>query len=367
MTCSYPKVEINLEHLKENTELIVSMCEKFGVSVTGVIKGVTAIPECVETISKSGVKRIASSRIKQLEKLKDYGLPTELIRIPMLSEVSEVVKYADYSVNSELAVIEALNEEAGKLGKVHKIILMADLGDLREGYWDKDELVSVAALIENDMENIEFAGVGTNLGCYGSVMATEEKLQELCDAALAIEEKIGRELEIVSGGATSSFIRIMDGKIPDKINDLRIGEALFLPISLKNYYGFELAGAHPWVMTLQAEIVEIKEKPSYPVGELGVDAFGHKPVYEDKGDRIKALAAVGKVDYGSIEEIVSLEEGVEILGASSDHTILDITDAKRKLKIGDIVEFRLNYGAMVFATNTDEVAITFAEWKWRSD
>ena len=361
MTCSYPRVEINLKYLKENTELIVSMCEKHGVSVTGVIKGVTAIPECVETISKSGVKRIASSRIKQLAKLKDYGLPTELIRIPMLSEIGEVVKYADYSVNSELAVIEALNAEAVKLGKVHKVILMVDIGDLREGYWDKDELISVAYAIENDMENIELSGIGTNIGCYGSVMATAEKLQELCDAAFAIEKKINRKLEIVSGGATSSFIRIMDGKIPAKINDLRIGEALFLPVSLKNYYGFELADTHPWVMTLQAEIVEVKEKPSYPVGELGVDAFGHKPAYEDKGNRIKALVAVGKVDYGSVEEIVSLEEGVEILGASSDHTILDITDAKRKLKVGDIVEFKLNYGAMVFATNTDEVTITFAE------
>ena len=82
-----------------------------------------------------------------------------LIRIPMLSEVKDVVRLADISLNSEFEVIKALNEEARRQGKLHKVILMADLGDLREGFWDKDELVDVAEYIEDKMINIQLVGV----------------------------------------------------------------------------------------------------------------------------------------------------------------------------------------------------------------
>lgn len=357
----YPRVEINLEYLKHNVEYVVGKCAEKGIQVAGVIKGTTGIPQCVKQFADGGVKYIASSRLEQLQDAKDFGIekPLMLIRIPMLSEIEDVIRLTDLSLNSELEVLEALNAEAGKQGKKHKVILMADLGDLREGFWDKEEMAAVAVRVEKEMDNLELAGVGTNVGCYGSILATEEKLDELVAIAEKIEECIGRRLEFISGGATSSFMRVIDGDIPERVNFLRIGEGILLARDLELFYGYDMSEMHQDVYTLKAEVIEVKDKPSHPVGEIAVDAFGHTPEYVDRGIRRRALLAIGKVDYGSIDEIFPQDEGVEILGASSDHTILDIEDAKRDFKVGDIVSFGINYASVVYVTNCRNVQIVY--------
>ena len=348
----YPRVEINLQYLKENVEAIVQRCGEFGIDIAGVIKGTTGIPECAKMFEEGGVKMIASSRLEQIEDSRNYGidLPYMLLRVPMMSELPEVVRLTDISLNSEFEVLKALNEEAGKQGKVHKVILMADLGDLREGFWDKDEMVDVAVKVENEMKN---------LGCYGSIEATADKLDELVAIAERIEAKIGRTLEYISGGATTSLPRIFNKDMPKRINLLRVGEGILLARDLDVFYGYDMSFMHQDVYTLKAEVIEVKDKPSHPVGKISIDAFGHTPEYVDRGIRKRALLGIGKVDYGSIDEIFPKDKGIEVIGASSDHTILDIEDAKRSLKPGDIVSFGINYASIVYLTNCRNVQIVF--------
>lgn len=357
----YPRVEINLKHLRENVEYVVGHCAQHGIAVAGVIKGTTGIPQCAQQFVDGGCEFIASSRLEQIEDARDFGIdkPFLLLRVPMLSEVDDVVRLAEYSLNSELVVLEALNKAAEKQGKIHKVIIMADVGDLREGFWDKDEMADTALKVEKEMDNLELAGIGTNVGCYGSLLPTVEKLDELVAIAEKIEAKIGRKLEYISGGATSSFMRVMDGNIPERINHLRIGEGILLNVDLPLYYNYTFEGMHQDVYTLKAEVIEVKDKPSVPVGELGVDAFGHTPEYPEKGIRRKALLGMGKVDYGSTDEIFPKDKGIEILGASSDHTILDVTDSDIDYKVGDIVEFDINYASLVYVTNCRNVRIAF--------
>ena len=157
-------------------------------------------------------------------------------------------------------MLRALNKAAGEAGKVHHVI-MADLGNLREGFWDKDEMVDVCA--EEHMDNLDLAGVGVNVGCYGSVVATPEKLQELVDVARRVEERIGRKLDIVSGGASSSYMRVLDGNIPEGINNLRMGEEILLPQDLLYLYGYPLNGMYDDVFTLESQVIEVRDKPSY--------------------------------------------------------------------------------------------------------
>lgn len=361
MKQGYPRVEINLGHLKHNVEYVVKKCAERGVYVAGVIKGTTGIPQCTEQFAKGGVRYIASSRLEQLQDAKDFGIdkPLMLIRIPMLSEVPEVVRLTDISLNSEVEVLKALNLESAKQNKIHDVILMADLGDLREGFWDKEEMAEVAVMVEDDMDNLKLAGVGVNVGCYGSILATAEKLEELVVIAEDIENKIGRRLEYISGGATSSFMRVLDGDIPERVNMLRIGEGILLARDLEMFYGYDMSEMSQDVYTLKAEVIEIKDKPTYPLGEIAVDAFGHTPEYVDRGIRRRALIAVGKVDYGSIEEIFPEDKGIEILGASSDHTIIDVEDAERNLEVGDIVSFGVNYASVVYVTNCRNVQKVF--------
>lgn len=361
MLGKYPKVEINLPHLKNNVIKVVEKCKGCGIEVAGVIKGATGLVEVAKQFEEGGASFIASSRLEQLLEAREAGItkPLMLIRIPMLSEAAHVVDICDFSLNSELEVIEALNREAKIQGKLHKVILMADLGDLREGHWDKDELVQVAKHIEDKLINIQLVGVGTNVGCYGSIAPTVEKLEELVQTAERIEEALGRKLEYISGGATSSLMRVWDGNIPKRINMLRIGEGILLARDLQEFYGYDFPELYRDVFRLKAELIEVKKKPTHPVGEIAIDAFGHRQTYEDRGIRLRGLLAMGKVDYGALEELLPMEEGIEIIGASSDHTIVDLEDAKRRYKVGDIMEFDICYATMVYLTNCKNVKIEY--------
>ncbi len=357
----YPRVEINLDHLQQNVSRVVERCGSFGIQVAGVIKGATGLPEVAKAFDKGGAAFIASSRLEQLEDAIYAGIekPMMLIRIPMLSEVKDVVRLADISLNSEFEVIKALNEEARRQGKLHKVILMADLGDLREGFWDKDELVDVAEYIEDKMINIQLVGVGTNVGCYGSISPTVEKLNELVEVAERVEERLGRELEYISGGATSSLMRVWDKNIPKRINLLRIGEGILLARDLQEFYGYDMNELYRDVFRLKAEVIEAKVKPTYPVGTIAIDAFAHTPAYVDRGMRKRVLLGMGRVDYGDQNELLPMEKGIEIIGASSDHTIVDVEDAEKEYKVGDIMTFDVCYATMVYLTNCRNVHIAY--------
>ena len=357
----YPRVEINLAHLQHNVSKVVEKCGSFGIQVAGVIKGATGIPEVARAFDKGGAAFIASSRLEQLEDAINAGIekPMMLIRIPMLSEVKDVIRLADISLNSEFEVIKALNDEARAQGKLHKVILMADLGDLREGFWDKDEMIKVAEYIENKMINIQLVGIGTNVGCYGSISPTVEKLEELVERAEKIEERLGRQLEYISGGATSSLMRVWDKNIPKRINMLRVGEGILLARDLDVFYGYDMSDLYQDIFRLKAEVIEVKDKPSYPVGTIAIDAFGHTPTYVDRGIRRRALLAMGKVDYGDPAELLPMDKSIEVLGASSDHTIIDVEDAERDYKVGDIMTFDICYATVVYLTNCRNVHIAF--------
>lgn len=357
----YPRVEIDLAKLRSNVEEMVGRCKAQGIEIAGVIKGCTGIPQCAAQFEAGGCTFIASSRLEQLRDARDFGikLPLMLIRLPMLTEAAEAVELADLSLNSEVAVLKALNEEALRQGKIHQVILMADLGDLREGFWDRQDLLNAALLVERDLPGLELAGVGTNLGCYGSINATPEKLEELVECAEMIEAAIGRTLRYISGGATTSLPRVLEGNMPPRVNMLRVGEGILLAKDLRDLWGYDMSFMHQDVFTLKAEIIEVKDKPSHPVGEIMFDAFGFRQVYEDRGIRKRALLALGKVDYAFPDMIYPRDKGIEVLGASSDHTIVDIEEAERALAVGDILAFDLCYATIVYVTNCRNVKIVF--------
>lgn len=357
----YPKLVVDLKKLQHNIDRVLVNCQDQGVEVAGVIKGCSGLPECAKLMAQEGCRFIASSRLDQIEAVRNYGVQADfmLIRVPMLSEAADVVRLTEISLNSEAKVLGALNHQAGLQDKQHKVILMVDLGDLREGFWDREELMEAALCVENNMHNLELAGVGTNLGCYGGIDATVEKLNELVECAEAIEEKIGRELEFVAGGSTTSYPRVLEKNMPRRINLLRIGEAMLLARDLQDFWGCDMSDMHRDVFTLQAEVIEAREKPTYPVGKIMYDAFERKPEFEDRGIRKRALIALGRADFAFPDMLIPRDKNIQILGASSDHTILDVQDCQREYKVGDIIEFDLCYSTIVYVTNSPNVDIVY--------
>ena len=358
----YPQLEFDLALLRSNADAVISRCQKMGIRVCGVVKGVDGIPEAARVLHAAGAEELGTSRLEQVAKCRAAGVPGPwlLIRIPGLTELPDVVALCETSLQSEWPTLLALEEECLRQGKTHRVIVMTDLGDLREGFWDKDELVDVCERVERDLPHVQLAGIGVNLSCYGSTKPTPEKMNELVGLARRVEQRIGRKLEIVSGGATSSFTLVHWGTMPAGVNHLRIGEAILLGKDLQVDWGIrDMDYLRMDALTLRAEVVEVKDKPTYPIGEFAIDAFGRKPVYEDRGIRRRAILALGRADVGELESLIPREPGLTVIGGSSDHCIVDVEDCPRRLQVGDIVEFSLCYSHMLYATARSDMLIIF--------
>mgnify|MGYP000843898208 FL=1 len=353
----YPMLEFNLKKLYDNTKIVTKLCENYGIKVAGIFKGFGGIVEGAEEMAKGGCCQIGSSRIEQLKVLKEKGadVPLLLVRIPMMCEIKDVVKYSDISLVSEKETLNLLNKEAKAQNKIYGVILMYDLGDLREGVFFKEELIRLAEYVEYESDNLCLEGIGSNLSCYGSVAPAVENLSQLADAALDIEEKLNRKLNIVSGGGTTTLPLMVRGGVPKKINHLRIGEGINNTQDLPLYWDTNIEGLDSDVFILKAQIVELNEKPTHPIGRLMVNAFGDLPHYEDRGTRKRAIVALGNQDLGDSSRLIPRDKDIQVLGASSDHTILDIHDCKTEYKLGDIVEFNILYQAMLMTSLSDYV------------
>lgn len=358
----YPQLEFDLALLRSNADAVISRCRGMGIRVCGVVKGVDGLPEAARVLHAAGAAELGTSRLEQVAKCRAAGVPGPwlLIRIPGLTELPDVVALCETSLQSEWPTLLALEEECLRQNKTHRVIVMTDLGDLREGFWDKKELVDVCERVERDLPHVQLAGIGVNLTCYGSTKPTPEKMNELVGLARQVEQRIGRKLEIVSGGATSSFTLVHWGTMPAGVNHLRIGEAILLGKDLQVDWGIrDMDYLRMDALTLRAEVVEVKDKPTYPIGEFAIDAFGRKPVYEDRGIRRRAILALGRADVGELESLIPREPGMTVIGGSSDHCIVDVEDCPRRLQVGDIVEFSLCYSHMLYATARSDMHIIF--------
>lgn len=346
----FPKIEISLSKLKGNSKFMHDLFAPEDVSLIGVTKCFCAIKEAAQAMVEGGVSMLGDSRIANLRKLTGIPVKKVLLRLPMHDEVLEVVKYADYSLNSELSTLKLLGKAALSLGRVHNVIIMVDLGDLREGVWaeDIDEFVSQAVMIEG----IAIKGFGVNLTCFGGVIPDENNLGRLVKIAESMESKYKLHLEIISGGNSSSVYLMEEGRLPSGINNLRLGEILLF--GRETAFGRPVSGMHRDVFVLKAQIIELKKKPSVPIGNIGMDAFGNIPSHEDRGIIKRAILGIGRQDIDP-NGLTPLDDKIEILGSSSDHTILDVTNSKHDYKVGDIIDFLMDYGCLLRACTSEYV------------
>lgn len=347
---SYPRLVVDLNKIKTNVKTMVGLANNNGMKVAGVTKVFCAGPEIAEAYIDGGVSYLADSRIENLKRLQRFDLPKIMLRLPMISQAKDTVTYADISLNSELDTIKALSKAAKDLNKTHKVILMVDLGDLREGYFHKDELFNVIEEIIK-LDGIELTGLGTNLTCYGGVIPNKKILDKLNGFNNEIKEKYNIALDIISGG-NSSTVYLLDKDDLGNINNLRLGESLVF--GTESAYGEQMPGTNSDAFTLEVEVIEVKEKPSVPTEEIGRDAFGKVPTFIDRGVRKRILCAVGKQDI-DLDTIYPIDETIIVLGGSSDHLILDGTDSEMDYKVGDIIKFNIHYVALLRAMTSEYI------------
>ena len=349
----YPRLLISREKLRENASRVVRRCADAGISVAGVVKGVCAHPEVVRAFVEGGCEELADSRmanILTLRKMKT-GLPLLLLRIPMPSELPLVAELADCSLVSMADTVRLLESECEFLGSTIEVIVMIDLGDLREGLWLNDTEDMTEALRASP--RVRCRGVGVNFGCYGGTLPTPEKLLSLLSIGREMERALGYPLSVFSGGSTSSLLLLEKNAIPEGINHLRVGEGILLGEDVTSMRSI------PWLIqnttALEAEVVEVRRKPSVPAEPRGADAFGGRVHFPDRGSRLRAILAVGRQDV-KIDGLVPEAEGALVLGGSSDHLILDVEDVSPPPVLGDIFRFFPDYGALL-ALSTSPYAV----------
>lgn len=354
----YPRLLINLNAIASNTERVAQMCHQKGIELVAVTKLVLANPEIAKTMRLNGADKLGDSRLRNIITLREHGVPGpyQLLRVPMKSELGLVVHLVDEVLVSMPETVLELDALARNFQRNIQIIYMVDVGDLREGVWFEkavDEILEVARKIKN----VKLVGIGTNVGCYGGVLPTVENMNILLAVKRELENELGFKLK-VSGGSTVTLKLLEDGILPDGINQFRVGEGIIL--------GTDATGDRdiPYLsqdtVLLEAEVVEVDYKPSVPYGEIGKDAFGRTPVFEDRGWRHRVILAVGEQDVKP-DGLKPLEKGAKVLHASSDHLILDVTECERKFKVGDILRFRMSYGCALRAFTSPYVEKEFIQ------
>ncbi|MBN1539343.1 MAG: alanine/ornithine racemase family PLP-dependent enzyme [Candidatus Thermoplasmatota archaeon] len=346
----YPRLLMDEKKIEENTRTVVELAKRQGIGVTGVTKATCGDPMIARAMIRGGVTSIGESRVRNMERLRAEGIEAEmlLLRTPMVSEVPEVVEAADISLNSEMSVLGLLNAEAEKREKVHKVVPMVEMGDLREGF-PREEILRVVGPIA-EMKGLSLHGLGMNLACFGGVVPTSEKVKEFEELVEEVEGRLGMELEMVSSGNSANIPLLTEGTGHGRTNNLRIGEGILLGLETVNRTA--IPGTHQDAFVLEAEIIEKKSKPSRPQGKISQNAFGEVPSFEDRGQMVRGIAAVGRQD-AVLEDLTPMEEGIMVLGGSSDHLLLDMNGSGKN--VGDHVRFIPAYGALVHLCTSEYV------------
>ncbi len=299
-----------------------------------------------------GIKQYSDSRISNLKMIKclDKNAQTIYIKPPAKGVIEDVVTFADISMNTDIHTIEMLSDEAVKQNKIHKIIIMIDLGELREGVMREDFIDFYAKVFE--MKNIEVVGLGTNLSCLYGILPNNDKLLQLCLYKQLIELKFNVKIPFVSGGSSVTIPLIKQGLLPKDVNHFRVGETLFMGTDVYNNVHFDTMEND--IFKLYAEIIELYEKPLIPSGELGSNLEGNVVKFDDENigkSSVRAIIDIGLLDI-DMKHLEATDENVKLAGATSDMVVLDLGENLKNFKVGDQMEFTLDYMGIVRIMNS---------------
>lgn len=348
-------ITLNKRKLQENYNHLNKVFRQENIEWAVVAKLLCGNPLFLKQVLDLGISEVCDSRISNLKTIKSIrpDVQTVYIKPPAKGNVKQVLKYADVTFNTEFDTIQMLSKAAEEMGIKHKIVIMIELGELREGVM-RDEFMDFYSKVFK-LPNIEVTGIGTNLTCMYGVLPNQDKLIQLCLYKQLVEAKFNKKIPYISGGASVTIPLIEKGLLPTGINHFRIGETLFLGTDVYNNRPFE--AMHNDVFKLKAEIIELNEKPLLPSGELGYNLNGEKKDFDDAlmGEvSFRAIVDVGLLDVESAH-LTPADDACSIVGASSDMLVIDLKDNSKNLKVGDFIEFKMDYMGILRLMNSNYI------------
>ena len=338
-----PRLEVDLDKVEQNTRVLVDRLAPLGIRVTGVTKAALGSPGVGAAMLRGGARGLGDSRVENLARLAglDGSASRTLIRSPMLSQVGQVVRHASASLHTEPAVLRALDRAATAHRRTHDVVLMVELGDLREGIALDD--VPAAVGVVRELHALRLVGVGTNLACQNGVVPDDRNMGVLTDLVERLESQLGSTFDVVSGGNSANLAWALGTGSVGRIDDLRLGEAILLGV--EPLHRTPLPGLHTDAFRLIGEVIEVADKPAQPWGDRAQTAFGEAPARTGSGLVRQAIVALGRQDVDL--DGLAPPPGVVVLGMSSDHLVLDVGDLAAA--VGDELGFGVGYAALVQA------------------
>ncbi len=348
-------VTLNTDKLADNYQYLDDLFQQNGVKWSVVTKLLCGNKKYLEVLLALGVKEICDSRVTNLRRIKAINpdVETAYIKPPPRRSVRKIVEYADVSFNTEFETIKLLSEAAVQQGKTHKVIIMIELGELREGVMREDFIDFYAKVFE--LPNIEVIGIGTNLTCMYGVLPNHDKLIQLSLYKELIEAKFNKKIPYVSGGSSVTIPLIFQHLLPEGVNHFRVGETLFLGTDVYNNRPFDQM--HNDVFKLYAEIIELTEKPNVPMGELGHNLTGDVKEFDQQQEQqssYRAIIDLGLLDIES-DHLLPVDKHIKVVGESSDMIVVDLGENPKGYKVGDLLEFSMTYMGTLRVMNSEYV------------
>ncbi|PKP17580.1 MAG: amino-acid racemase [Bacteroidetes bacterium HGW-Bacteroidetes-21] len=345
-------VTLDANKLRSNFDFLNTVFKKNGIQWSVVSKLLCGNKDFLTELLNLGIQQVCDSRVSNLKIIKSINpnIETIYIKPPAKRAISSIVKYADISMNTEIRTIKLLSEEAQKQHKIHKIIIMIELGDLREGVMGDNFISFYKNVFE--LKNIEVVGIGTNLSCLYGVLPNHDKLIQLSLYEQLIEARFNRQIPYVSGGSSVTIPLIFQRLLPKGINHFRVGETLFLGTDV--YNNSPLKNMKTDVFRLYSEIIELIEKPVLPSGNTGINVEGHSFEYDETllgKTSFRAIIDIGLLDVDE-KHIMPVDTDISIVGSSSDMIVIDLGKNKNKYKSGDLLEFKMDYMGVLRILNS---------------
>ncbi len=350
-----PMLVVNIRAIYDNAVNAVRACGKAGLELFGVTKAVGGLPAAARAMLSAGAVGIADSRVANLEKLRKSGIgaPLMLLRSPGVQDSRRAVRAADIILVSTLSGIAEISRARDDMdiSREIRLIPMVEMGDRREGIMP--ELLNDVVEAADKLSGVRILGLGANFACFAGAVPTAEKIKYLEELARGLEDRCGAGL-VLSAGNSSALSLVLEGKwlrlsYPAH---LRVGESILLGWDIMTKE--PLPGMRQDAFQFYGEVIEVAKKPSLPDGPVGCNAFNERVRPVDRGCHWRAVVAVGRQDIGA-GTLIPVDPGIEVLGTSSDHTVLAVDDAQRSIKVGTQLEFRLDYGGLLGAMTSPYV------------
>lgn len=336
-------LKLNIRALKHNFGFLQERFKSHGKDWGVVTKLLCGNKLFLEEVIKLYPDCIFDSRLSNLEMVKKINpkIKTGYIKPPPQRSIEKLIDVADITFNTQFETIEMINRYAKKAGRIHQIVIMIEMGDLREGVMREDFVDFYARVF--DLEAVEVKGIGANLNCLNGIMPSHDKLIQLSLYEQLIEAKFNKKIPWVSLGTSVTLPLLLKNLVPEGVNHFRIGESLFFGNDLIDESPLE--GMKQDVFMLYAEVLEVMEKPTNPTGYVGSNVAGETRTFEIEDyseTSVRVLVDIGILDI-EIKSIKPLYEEYHLEGGSSDMIVLDVGRNNHNIKVGDMVPFQINY------------------------